>query len=285
MKTFFLVLCIPLISSFAPVPEILCRGFLPNSVPVRNQQNGPVTEKEFNDVIAKLVRIYQPEFEALGEKLVLVGSWDYDDVNAVAYRIGKEDWIQVYGGLARQPSLTRDGLALVLCHEIGHYLGGFPIYNDEGKLSFEGEADYFSTLKCARKFFADEDNAKAIADQKIEPLVKETCEKQFARNTDRLLCLRSSLAAFSMASVANDNSDDGGIDLKFSTPDTSRLGYTERSYPGVQCRLDTMFAGLSCAVDPALSRSKDDYRIGACFVPQDRTGYRPYCWFEPEEWN
>lgn len=244
-----------------------------------------MNESQFNEVVAKISRIYQADFAAAGEKLVVMGNWDYDEINAISYRIGKDSWIQVYGGLARDAHMNRDGLALVLCHEIGHYLGGFPIYNDSTRMSFEGEADYYATLKCARRFFSDEDNAKALLGKQISPAVKSACESQFTSQNDRLICQRSSLAAFAMASLANEHSDDGGMQIDYATPDTSHLDYTESSYPGVQCRLDTFFAGFTCPVKESIARSKDNYRQGSCYVPEHVKGFRPYCWFEPAEWD
>lgn len=280
------MLFVPVLASFAPVREMVCKGFLPHTIALSSHHGtSDVTEEQFHQVANKIRRLYEADFAVLGEKLVMLATWDYDEINAISYRVGKESWIQIYGGLARDPHMTRDGLALVLCHEIGHYLGGFPIYDDSTRMSFEGEADYFATLKCARRFFADEDNAQAIAGKQIAPVVRANCASQFAQEKDRLICLRSSLAAMAMTSLANEHSDDGGVRIDYATPDESHLNYTERSYPGVQCRLDTFFAGFTCPVKESVARSKDNYQQGSCYVPEHPKGFRPYCWFEPEEWD
>ena len=62
-------------------------------------------------------------------------------------------------------TITVDGMALVACHEMGHHMGGAPKIDGWYGSSWatnEGGADYYGTLKCARRFFAGDDNASIV---------------------------------------------------------------------------------------------------------------------------
>ena len=80
-------------------------------------------------------------------------------MNAFAKQ-GASTWeVHMYGGLARHQAVTADGFALVVCHELGHHLGGAPQKVDWfGRLrwaSNEGQADYWGTAKCFRKLLEE----------------------------------------------------------------------------------------------------------------------------------
>lgn len=89
--------------------------------------------------------------------------------NASAQRMGSTWVVNMYGGLARHNEITIDGFALVLCHEIGHHLGGAPKYGGFNTWGTnEGGSDYFATLKCLRRIFQNDDNTKAIENMTID---------------------------------------------------------------------------------------------------------------------
>ena len=69
-------------------------------------------------------------------------------VNANASQRGRTWIVNMYGGLARRPEITPDGFAMVLCHELGHHMGGFPFVS--GWAANEGQSDLFATLSCGR---------------------------------------------------------------------------------------------------------------------------------------
>jgi hypothetical protein len=67
----------------------------------------------------------------------------------------------------------------------------------------------------------------------------------------------------------------------YSTPDKSVVRETNDDHPATQCRLDTMFAGMTCNVATSEALSNDDYKQGSCYAPRDSVGPRPLCWFAP----
>ena len=87
---------------------------------------GAIDEIEFNKVIDKVVKIYEPIIAAEGATLDVSRNWEDGTVNAYASRSGDTWQIHMFGGLARHETITSDGFALVVCHEIGHHIGGAP---------------------------------------------------------------------------------------------------------------------------------------------------------------
>jgi len=67
--------------------------------------------------------------------------WDATIINAQAWRSANQKRVTVYGGLARYPSVTASGLALILAHETGHHLGGRPLDPDLRWPTGEGQVD------------------------------------------------------------------------------------------------------------------------------------------------
>lgn len=239
-----------------------------------------MTEGEFNSILKKIRSRHLHFFTEMNSKLRIKSDWVDGTVNAFADR----DWdvyiIEVYGGLARHPSLSRDGFALLVCHEMGHHLGGAPTGLDSGWPSIEGQSDYFSTLKCLRRIFADEDNEAAIAGQAIDQVMREKCERVYSNRQDQLVCLRSSLAALSAARLIHELVGEGPIP-QFSTPDQRVVKETDTEHPVAQCRLDTYVAGLLCPVSAEKNPGLHDPTQNTCIEGRDLEGFRPRCWYRP----
>lgn len=117
--------------------------------------------------------------------------------------------ISVMGGMLHHPKMNHEALKLLLCHEMGHLLGGPPYKSRGGWSSTEGQADFYSGLSCARYLGFDERSfvesaitlTTIYAEVTREPLPRlNSCEERPA----------------------------------------SRTNY---GYPSVQCRLDTLMAG------------------------------------------
>ena len=87
---------------------------------------GGIDEQIFNNVIDKISKVYEPIIKARGGNLKVNRLWTDGTVNASAQRQGSTYLLNMYGGLARHSRTTEDGFALVMCHELGHHLGGFP---------------------------------------------------------------------------------------------------------------------------------------------------------------
>ena len=257
--------------------KVRIRGVFANSTSI----TGGITETDFNDVLDKVDKVYSPIITKMGGKFKISRNWKDGTVNAYADRAGGTWNIYMFGGLARHPLITKDGFALVACHEIGHHIGGLPKY--EGGMNVftsEGGADYFGSLKCLRNYFAGEDNASKVDTSKLDQLVIDRCTKYFAGADDKAMCMRSAMAGQSLANLL---ADLGGSAAKpkFNTPDPSVVSKTYTGHPKAQCRLDTYFNGTTCFESVNTDLNDKDYKAGSCFQPRDTDSFRPLCWFKP----
>jgi hypothetical protein len=262
----------------APLQATASVPLNPLFIPPGSRFASDVTEAEFDRINNKIRDLYQSHFKAMNATLEIRSDWEDGTVNAFADYEYDTYIIETFGGFARHPMLTRDGYALLICHELGHHMGGAPTPPGSTWPSLEGQADYFATLKCLRRYFADEDNRSAIADQTIDPVAKEKCRVNFASETDQLICLRSSLAALSAARLLH-SLDGRGRVPDFGTPDPSVVTRTETSHPIGQCRLDTFLAGMICPLSPVLEPDMRDPAMNVCLEGRDSIGFRPRCWY------
>ena len=261
-------------------------GFLPENdlyIPAntKNTRTG-ITQTQFNEVIDKVEAVYGPITSSVGGNLNIARLWDNGTVNAAAYPSGSEMNVLMYGGLARHPAITEDGFALVLCHEIGHHIGGAP-KKVMGWASNEGQADYFATLKCLRKVFALEDNDAALKKMLVPIRVTLSCSRQFKGKLDRQICARSAMAGLSVSKLFQSLR---GLEKapSFTTPDTAKVASTFDGHPAYQCRLDTYFQGALCLVDENTDVSQRDEVTGTCHPSLgDKVGLRPSCWMKHKE--
>lgn len=261
-------------------------GFLPENdlhIPVGSKTTGGLTQAQFNNVIDKIEAIYAPIVSNMGGKLTINRKWDDGTVNANATRLG--GWIvNMYGGLARHQTITEDGFALVLCHEMGHHLGGAPkVANFLNKwASNEGQSDYFATAKCLRKAFLNDNNPAVVRKLGAPKTLTDACAKAWSNRDDRAICVRNGMAGVSVAGLfaALRNQPEA----KFDTPDPKIVSKTDDSHPAHQCRLDTYFQGALCEVSFNEDVSQKDEVQGTCHgTLGHKSGLRPLCWFKPKK--
>lgn len=261
-------------------------GFLPEndlSIPADSKNLTGISQNEFNAVIDKLEAIYAPIVADMGGRLTINRKWDDATVNANATRLG--GWmVNMYGGLARHPSITSDGFALVLCHEIGHHLGGAPkvrgLFNRWA--SNEGQADYFATLKCLRQAFLNDDNASIVRTLNAPATLVNACAKAWANKEDRNICVRNGMAGASVAGLFAALRNQA--EAKFETPDTNVVRKTDDKHPAHQCRLDTYLQGALCEKSFNEEVSQKDEVKGTCHGSTGhKAGLRPLCWFKPKK--
>lgn len=262
----------------------LCRGILPENdwrIPVGALTGGGISEQEFNDVLDKVERAYRPVFREKGATLELERYWTSSTVNAYASQSGDTWTVAMFGGLARHQAITKDGFALVACHEVGHHIGGAPKYNYMGWASAEGQSDYFGTLKCMRFVFGGDDNEKIVSEMEVHPHVALSCRARYGQPKDQALCVRLAYAGLSLAQLFADF-EGSRAPLSFEIPDTHRVDETVDDHPAAQCRLDTYYSGALCPVSLNEEVSDRNPGPGTCFGESspERTE-RPRCWFAP----
>ncbi len=284
----FLVLGLSLANIGYTCSEDGSDGFVPENdiyIPVNAKRLGGITETQFNDVITKIETIYAPIVTSMGGNLKVNRKWTDGTANANASRSTGSTWlVNMYGGLARHNAITEDGFALVLCHEIGHHLGGAP--KSAGLLglnrwaSNEGQADYFATLKCLRKAFINDNNAAIVKKMDVPAALTDKCAATYSNKEERAICVRNGMAGASVAGFFADMRN--AARAQFDTPDTSIVKKTNDAHPAHQCRLDTYFQGAICDISMNEDVSQKDEVQGTCHGTLGHTqGLRPLCWFKP----
>lgn len=262
-------------------------GFLPeNKMWLSPDAKGinTINEDTFNEVIDKVVKIYRPVIESKGANLVVERKWADGTVNAYAQQQGSTWKISMFGGLARHNTITADGFALVVCHELGHHIGGAPkkkTWFSTTWASNEGQSDYFATAKCLRKAFRIDTTEEMIAALNVPQVAIDQCAEQFSDRMDQLICQRGAMAGMSTARLFQELRKQPEAP-KFDTPDSAEVSKTDHNHPGTQCRLDTYYAGALCQIDDTIDVSDSDEAKGVCYRESgDTVGTRPRCWFKP----
>ena len=294
-----LVLSMSLAGSALACSEDGRDGILPENdfyIPV-GKAFGGITEAQFNNAIDRVTDIYAPIVAGMGGNLVTEKKWTDGTVNAYAQQSGKTWKISMFGGLARHETITEDGMSLVVCHEIGHHIGGAP--KKGGSVSTggwwgggasasswasnEGQADYFATLKCLRKTFLNDDNITIARNLNAPQSLIDACNKQNKNDkVDSALCIRLGMAGKSVSDLF---SVLGKLPAtKFETPDSRIVSSTDDNHPKAQCRLDTYFQGSLCEISFNEDVSQTDEVKGTCHPSLGhKIGTRPLCWFKPKQ--
>ncbi len=284
LKASFLVACLGMVGA-SHSPKVLCEGFAPKNnlnIPATAFADTGITQDQWTALFDRFEKIYTPIIASRGGTLQLNRLWDDCTVNANANQDGTTWTINMYGGLARYPTMTVDGMALVVCHETGHHLGGAPKIGGDATYwaSNEGAADYFGVLKCMRHMFADDDNATIVSQMSVEPTIQKNCAAQFQDVKDQALCQRSATAGILLGHILGELGQEAVPSV--DTPSQSVVDQTDDEHPAAQCRLDTYFQGANCTADLATFQDGADYHVGTCTAPTFKMGLRPTCWFKPD---
>lgn len=289
-----MLLCVSMVAAGSPHSE---HCFPKNDLYISADAKGVnMTEAQFNQAIDDIEDIYKPIFkEHFDSKLEVVRKWEDGTVNAYAQQAGKVWKVSMFGGLARHKVVTADGFRAVVCHEVGHHIGGAPKIKRWGRSSWasnEGQADYFATSKCLKKFFEkDHENTikiyqeveKEEEEQSNRSFAKKLCDQSHSSILESAVCLRGAMAGQSLAELFRDLRR-LPKPLRFDEPDKNVVSSTNHKHPAPQCRMDTYFQGSLCNLDEDLLPSQTDAAVAFCNRKDGyKLGVRPLCWLKPSE--
>ncbi|MGE0174191.1 MAG: proprotein convertase P-domain-containing protein [Oligoflexales bacterium] len=288
---------------FATALLILCYGTAHGSIlPPNNldQQDNlysldaNIDEPRFNAIIDEVIESYRTIVESYGIELTVNKLWTNSTVNASAEQRSDTWIVNMYGGLARRPEVTPDGFSLVVCHEIGHHLAGYPLKGDTWAAN-EGQADYFATQSCAHKIWGNQLEENAKYRDLVEPLAKQKCDEIWNNEAAQNLCYRTATAGLSLATLLSVTL--GQPVPKFETPDLTEVAKTNNNHPKGQCRLDTYLQGALCTIRfdetniPGKKHEKgqnsaaaewEASKVSCTSAALFDLGVRPRCWFKPK---
>ncbi len=274
------------VSSYASAPK--------NNISIPVSVKTGISQEQFNLLIDRVTSFYTERFLLLQEDLLGMAdpkyavwvskNWESGVANAYASSKGNTNRLEFFGGVARHPEMTSDGFALLVCHEVGHLIGGAPLWTPEYprvSMSIEGQADYWSA-RCFREVFYKDDHVVALMDVVVPETVKRECDLQWNKNHDSTLCQRISLAGLAMyKTLLKITRPNENFVLDFATPDNSVSLSIFREHPNHQCRLDTVFQAALCNVSFESKISDTDDTKGTCHTKNGHTvGVRPTCWYQ-----
>jgi hypothetical protein len=255
-------------------------GIVPENnryIPATELTGNGMTQEKFNSIIAKVAKVYIPVCKQKGGHLQILGDWNDGTVNAYAKRTAFSWQVKMFGGLARHPLVTEDGFALVICHELGHHIGGRP---SSTWASVEGQSDYYGTMKCLRRILEKDDNQTIMSKVSIDAEATEKCQQVYHNQNEIALCQRIAMAGKSLALMLGDLG--GSTKISFNTPDKNQVTSTMTEHPAPQCRLDTYFQGILCDKSWDQDVSNDNTGTGTCTGRDGNIlGKRPLCWYKP----
>ncbi|PIK14623.1 hypothetical protein [Halobacteriovorax sp. JY17] len=224
-----------------------------------------ITEDLFHTVINRVESLYSSEFAAQGILVDFNADWNVSYFSAWAHDDNPLLYsLNFWGGMARIPGLNEYGWAFIVCHEVGHLLGGTPMNSLELYAwgSAEGQADYFAGAHCLKRYFT------SFPHQGEEIKLSHKIENQCNENK---YCLNSAKAAISFSHVIKYLYRDTP-NLSLETPSkVNPNGSILKSYPDAQCRLDTIFESGKCI---------NDFSSLEQWVCENSVGSRPACWFK-----
>lgn len=171
-------------------------------------------------------------------------------------------------------SLSQASLGLILCHEVGHFLGGRPfvtapkpqgIFNFGNKfpnMSAEGQADFFATAYCLpriKKLLKLEHNTPSLLEiQNCEGSLE--CQEDLNIIGQTVSTYAEIMAFLNIVTVPTESTD-----YSHDRPDETIKN--PGAYPSLSCRAETLRSGLSC---------QDFEEEGNC---SNLLELRPKCWF------
>lgn len=247
-----------------------------------NKSIDGISEIELASLISRVDRAMSPLVKDItGKRLIINNKWNDPTVDANATRDENlNPVVNIFGGLARHPLMTRDGLLLLICHEVGHHLGGAPKSfrgntTVRGWSSAEGESDYFAATKCLPRIFQDGLETKNL-DFEIDTI---NMKNAFTKCKDDL-CARIILAGKAVSDVFA-SIKKGNTTPSILNNDPTIVDKTYYLHPNPQCRLDTYIAGARCEISLDLMFDNTDPKIGACAI--NSTGARPQCWYKEND--
>lgn len=248
----------------------------PSSSPVR----GPLTPAAYGEILKEFERVYGPLAARAGLNLRIRTLIKSPLVNATAVRAANALNVEVHGGLIRHPLLTAEAFRLIMCHEMGHVLGGPPAWRLPGSefpSSNSGQPDYYATGICMKLMLNDRDNLSDLKriSRSIDPVMESMCSSHHHEKSEAAKCVRILIAATEVARLLSAITGEKTPFLE--TPDLSQAEVMKMGHPPVQCRLDTFRAGALCGYSPMGDRPDEAFRLNqTCQATLTR---RPGCWF------
>ncbi|MEY4064312.1 MAG: hypothetical protein RIR26_520 [Pseudomonadota bacterium] len=206
---------------------------------------------------------------------------------------GGRTWeFHFYDGVLKIKNMTTDVLTLIVCHELGHHLAGYPFKEESTWSAAEGQADYFATQACVPRLWQHDSDKNAVFAKRVGAESKKECDASFLQQPRRDICYRT-MTALEAARFYEGRNERVLPDLRRS--DGNVVNRTQTDHASAQCRIDTQKAGAICAREfdfsfvpgirfPAKNsiESEMESALSVCSGADfPLSAQRPRCWFAP----
>lgn len=253
---------------------------------------GPPDGQLYERLISAVMSEFSPEIAAQSAATEVVFHRNSSGAGAFTWRknAGRVWEFHFYDGVLKIKNMTADVLSLIVCHELGHHLAGYPFKENNNWSAAEGQADYFSTHACAPRIWRDEQDINSRFASRIPVEFKSRCDESFPDQPRRDICYRTVAAMDAMRFY------EGSQSKKIPSlnhPDATRVSVTTTGHPQAQCRIDTQLAGAFCRSEFDFSRvpghlgaARNTAEAERDAAPSHCDGLqfakymrRPQCWF------
>ncbi len=227
--------------------------YLPVGVPYFSS----VSEQDYQEVISEFQSQYmQAVIAKTGLPFLIPNEWA--SPYFAAFAIKRESYMQIslWGGLARAQGVTKPMLAAVLCHELGHILGGEPLQTIPGSdwASTEGQSDFFAAKVCLPEYFHR--HPEAVSLTSVDSKILHICG-------DHVDCERVAQVGFELVKMFQTYSYREFIPVRLDAAEKAATELVRNTYPSDQCRLDTYLEGARCQLGKQC-------RAPTCWLPAEK---------------
>ena len=216
MKIFYCLLLIALIFQSQSFAAFTCpdRSDYFCITPEMNPQS-IVSPIQFTNIPLTIMALFSKEISKTGYPIQLDAQWESPYFGGGVIFYEGQFKIMLLGGTVRTQQMTLDAYAAIVCHEIGHIIGGTPFQTITGAewSSSEGQSDFFAASVCLPRYF----NSMGVATDKI----LERVEK----------------AGFEMVTALNIFDPSIKV-LRFIKDESIVLETLINNYPSYQCRYE-----------------------------------------------
>ena len=117
--------------------------------------NADIQQSDFYLIPVKIISLFQKELSALKYPLALDARWDSPYFGAGVSLYNNQFSLMILGGSTRIQGFTKEAYAALVCHELGHMIGGAPFQTIPGAewSSSEGQSDFFAASVCLPRYF------------------------------------------------------------------------------------------------------------------------------------
>lgn len=241
-----------------------------------------VSKKEILAAWDNITEVYSHEISEKGFQFKVVFT-DKSDTGVASINPRLGPTLYIANRLLKLKPLNQNHMYKVLCHELGHVLGGAPYIevnlDDSSEMSTEGQADYFAASKCLKRIFANQiENEKYVTSQISSSQLKRI------KKWDCLSaqCQRIAHVSYQVFKILSPKQF---VSLRRIVLPEVELTRLEMYHPSSQCRLETMIRGALCPIPAHIPFAPYNQAKGSCHRDQIEEshihGARPRCWFNP----